>query len=150
EDREALVLRFLEEKSLREVGERLGLGEDAAQKRVSRALDALGHLFRRRGYAVPAVTAALTALYASTEAAPAGFAAVVTHSALAAGGAASTAGLALLVSKFMALTKFQVAAGCVVLAAIPVTYEWHAAATSRTEQQSLASQVAGLRQQVAG
>ena len=37
-DRQAIVLRFLEDHSLREVGSALGVEEDAARKRVSRAL----------------------------------------------------------------------------------------------------------------
>lgn len=41
EDRVALILRYWENHSLRAVGEALGVGEDAAQKRVSRALDRL-------------------------------------------------------------------------------------------------------------
>ncbi len=41
EDRTALVLRYWENRSLREVGTAFGIGEDAAQKRVSRALDRL-------------------------------------------------------------------------------------------------------------
>ncbi len=53
-DRLALVLRFLEERSLREVGKALGVEEDAARKRVSRALDRLTDFFRARGFAVPA------------------------------------------------------------------------------------------------
>src|SRR6187402_1599882 len=48
-DREALVLRYFSGKSVREVGEALGIREDAAQKRLSKALDALTRCFRRRG-----------------------------------------------------------------------------------------------------
>jgi RNA polymerase sigma factor (sigma-70 family) len=38
-DRDAVVLRFLEEKSLADIGQALGLSEDAARKRVQRALE---------------------------------------------------------------------------------------------------------------
>ena len=38
-DRDALVLRFFEKKSFREVGDALGTSEDNAQKRVTRALE---------------------------------------------------------------------------------------------------------------
>ncbi len=41
EDRTALILRYWENRPLRAVGDVLGIGEDAAQKRVSRALDRL-------------------------------------------------------------------------------------------------------------
>lgn len=53
-DRHAVLLRFFENKNLREVGEALGVGEDAAQKRVAKALEELTRSFRRRGYTVPA------------------------------------------------------------------------------------------------
>ena len=51
-ERDALLLRFFENKSLREVGESSGSSEDAAQKRVCRALDRLRHFFSKRGVAV--------------------------------------------------------------------------------------------------
>jgi len=38
-DRTAILLRFYEKKPLREVGERLGLSEEATKKRVSRAIE---------------------------------------------------------------------------------------------------------------
>jgi RNA polymerase sigma factor (sigma-70 family) len=59
-DREALLLRFFANKSMREVGAALGLREDAAQKRVAKALNALTERFRRRGFRVTSV--AVTAL----------------------------------------------------------------------------------------
>src|SRR6266446_1604840 len=40
-DRTAILLRFYEKKPLREVAQQLGLSEDAAKKRVSRAIDKL-------------------------------------------------------------------------------------------------------------
>src|SRR6187401_1552489 len=40
-DRNAIILRFLEEKGLREVGEALGISEDAARMRVNRAVTKL-------------------------------------------------------------------------------------------------------------
>ncbi len=48
-DRDAVLLRFLEDRSLREVGDALQISEDAAQKRVSRALEKLKEILRRRG-----------------------------------------------------------------------------------------------------
>ena len=49
-DRTALLLRFYEKQSLREVGTALNIGEDAAQKRVQTALENLSGFFQRRGY----------------------------------------------------------------------------------------------------
>ncbi len=46
-EREAVLLRFFEDMSYKEVGEALGLSEDTAQKRVSRALDKMrAHLVK--------------------------------------------------------------------------------------------------------
>ena len=50
-DRQALLLRYFQCKNLREVGEDLGIKEDAAQKRVTKALENLARAFRKRGYA---------------------------------------------------------------------------------------------------
>ena len=54
-ERAAILLRFFENKSLREVGSSLGISEDTAQKRVSRALDRLRDRLIRRGIAVSSV-----------------------------------------------------------------------------------------------
>src|ERR1700733_8750457 len=48
-DRQAVLLRFFENKSLAEVGNYLGAGEDTARKRVSRALEKLHRYFSKRG-----------------------------------------------------------------------------------------------------
>lgn len=48
-DRNAIVLRYYQQYSLEEVGAALGIGADAAQKRVSRALEKLRGIFAKRG-----------------------------------------------------------------------------------------------------
>lgn len=48
-DRDAIVLRYFQNRSLREVGAALGVDESAAQKRVSRALIRLQGYFQRQG-----------------------------------------------------------------------------------------------------
>jgi RNA polymerase sigma factor (sigma-70 family) len=53
-DRAAILLRYFENKSLREVGVALGATEDAAQKRVSRAVEQLRAFLLRRGVTVTA------------------------------------------------------------------------------------------------
>src|SRR5438552_12377617 len=58
-DRTALVLRFLQQKSLRDVGDSMGTSEEAAKKRVSRALDKLRTLLARRGVVIPAAALAV-------------------------------------------------------------------------------------------
>lgn len=61
-ERDAVLLRFFEERPLSEVGANLGISEDAAKKRVSRALEKLRQFLGRRGTQISSVTlaAALT------------------------------------------------------------------------------------------
>jgi len=73
-DRDALLLRFYQQKSLADVGAALGVSEGAAKVRVLRAVEKLRAILRRRGIASPA-DALGTALFAhATHAAPATFA----------------------------------------------------------------------------
>jgi RNA polymerase sigma factor (sigma-70 family) len=82
-DREAILLRYFQNRRLAEVGQRLGMSEDAARMRVDRALDKLQVLLRRRG--ITSTTTALGVVLANPllAAAPAGMAASVTGAALA-------------------------------------------------------------------
>ena len=68
-DREAIMLRFFRGLSLRETGAAMGTTEEAARKRVSRALEKLSSVFKRRG---TAVSASLLAASLLPEAADAG------------------------------------------------------------------------------
>ena len=61
-DRTALLLRFYENQSLRDVGAALGAGEDAASKRVQRALARLTEFFLRRGFKTATVATVAVAL----------------------------------------------------------------------------------------
>src|ERR1043166_5886084 len=82
EDRAAILLRFFEQRDFRSVGQALGSSEEAARKRVSRALEKLQLLLGKRGVAlsVAALGAALTTQ--AVNAAPAGFGAGVADTAL--------------------------------------------------------------------
>jgi RNA polymerase sigma factor (sigma-70 family) len=82
-DRDALLLKYFEQKSLREVGEALGVSEEAAQKRVTRAVDRLRDFFRRRGTTVSGVALAAVLTSESSTAAPASVAASVGSAAAA-------------------------------------------------------------------
>jgi RNA polymerase sigma factor (sigma-70 family) len=61
-DREAILLRFFEDKSLREAAAAMGVNEEAAKKRVARALERLREAVRVRGTVLSAgaLTAAMT------------------------------------------------------------------------------------------
>lgn len=51
-DRQAVVLRYLQRRSFREIGTAMGISEEAAKKRVTRALEKLRDFLKRRGIAV--------------------------------------------------------------------------------------------------
>ena len=110
-DRDALVLRYFQNKSLRDVGAALGLDEYAAQKRVSRALEKLRVIFAKRGLAMT-TTVLLGAISAnSVQAAPVALAKSV--AAVAIGKGAASGGLTLTLIKgalkIMAWTKMKTA-----------------------------------------
>lgn len=76
-EQNAIVLRFFEGRSWREVGAALSLNEDTAQKRVSRALDKLRIHFRRRGIVLSAMAIATVISANVAQAAPVGLASTV-------------------------------------------------------------------------
>src|SRR5205823_8180803 len=51
-DRSAVAMRFLQGKSMREVGDAMGVSEEAARKRVNRAVAKLRTFFVRRGVSI--------------------------------------------------------------------------------------------------
>ena len=95
-DRQAVLLRFFENKSLAEVGHSLGTGEDTARKRVSRALEKLHRYFNKRG--VSSTTAIIAGAISanSIQVAPAVLVKSVTAVAMAKGAAASGSTLTLI------------------------------------------------------
>ena len=118
-DRDAVVLRFLEQKSFAEVASALGTSEAAAKMRIGRALEKLRNAFARRGVVVPAMVlfAALSAHGAS--AAPAGLSATVATAALAQDAAVNSSLMVLVKGglKIMAWNKMKssAVAGAIVL-----------------------------------
>ncbi len=73
-DREAVLLRFFQGKSHREVGAELGLNEALARKRIDRALEKLRVYLSRRGVTVSSAVLAGAMTANSVQAAPAGLA----------------------------------------------------------------------------
>jgi RNA polymerase sigma factor (sigma-70 family) len=120
-DRHAVVLRFFDGKSMKEVGATLGANEDAAKKRVNRAVEKLRRFFMKRGVVLSAsaLTSAISAH--SVHAAPVALAKSVTAVAVAKGAAASGSTLTLIKGalKLMAWTKAKIAivVSAVILAA---------------------------------
>jgi RNA polymerase sigma factor (sigma-70 family) len=104
-DRAAIVLRFFEDLDLRAVGEALGSNEDAAQKRVSRALEKLNRSLTRRGVKFSAAGLATALSSQAVSAAPAGMTAKIASNVLLM--APESAGFSFL--KFMAFSKTKLA-----------------------------------------
>ena len=104
EDRDALVLRFLANRGLREVGAELGVSEEAARKRVSRALERLRTVLESRGVTATSVLLA-SALTASTLAVPVGLGATVTATALT--GISIQTSTAIAATKAIVMTAMQ-------------------------------------------
>jgi RNA polymerase sigma factor (sigma-70 family) len=98
-DRDALVLRFLKQQDLRAVGEALGISDDAARKRVDRALEKLHVLLKHRGATLSAAALGTALATEAVTAAPAGLAASVAGIALANAAAVGGTTLTLLKSK---------------------------------------------------
>jgi RNA polymerase sigma factor (sigma-70 family) len=76
-DRAAVLLRYFENKTLREVGETLGTTDDAAQKRVSRAVERLREFFSKRGVTIGASGLVVLISANAVQAAPIGLAVTI-------------------------------------------------------------------------
>jgi len=111
QDRNALVLRYFENRSLKEVGGALGVEERAAQKRVARGLEKLRGFLIKRGVVLTTAVIAGAVSANSVQAAPAALAPSVTALALAQGAAAGGSTLTLIKGalKLMAWTKAKLA-----------------------------------------
>ena len=112
-DRQAIVLRYFEDRSVREVADALGIELEAAKQRVHRATGRLRTNLARRGVNVASASVGSLIIANAVTAAPVGVAVSVAHGAIAAGatGAISAStpfskGIAIL----MALTKTKVVA----------------------------------------
>jgi RNA polymerase sigma factor (sigma-70 family) len=114
-DRTVILLHFFKGCTFAEVGTAARLTEEAARKRVERALEKLHGLLSRRG--VTSTTAALAVALASqaTAAAPIGLAASVAGTALAGAAIASGTTATLIgLSEFMATSKTVVSIAAIV------------------------------------
>lgn len=139
-DREAILLRYFENRPYAEIGGKLGLNENAARMRVDRALEMLRTAFTKRGIATTAALASVLSANA-IQIAPGGLAATLTAASV--GSATAGAGtLALL--KFMTATKIQLGITALVVAGAATTL-----VVQHQEQGKLRAENEALRQQLA-
>ncbi len=156
EDRDALVLRYFEERNLRDVGQELGLSEDAARMRINRSLEKLRNIFGKLGITGTAAWLA-SALPTSATAAvvPSGLGTSIATTVL--GGTAIAATAAVITqttSSSMTLFNLKTAAAVIAAAALTGTSTYlvkeDEAKQLRTEQAAMATdhaQLAAKRQQ---
>jgi RNA polymerase sigma factor (sigma-70 family) len=94
-DRSLLVLRFYENKTAAETAALLGIREDAAHKRLTRAIEKLRKFFAQRGVAISAMAIAGAVSDNSVEAAPETLSKTISAVAISKGAAASLSTLTL-------------------------------------------------------
>jgi RNA polymerase sigma factor (sigma-70 family) len=115
QDRDALLRRFFKDQDFRAIGESVGVSEDAAQKRVSRALDRLRVQFARQGVTTSAVALSTALAANAVTTAPTGLASTLATTALT--GAIAPLPIAHL-TKAVAMTTLQKTAATAVLVAV--------------------------------
>lgn len=150
-DRTALLLRYYERRSLREVGSAFGVSDDTAQKRVQSALEKLAGFFKAHGFKTASVTVAAAALQTTATSASAAMVGAVVNGALA-GAPPTLAGLGALLARLASMSRAQTVAVSLLLLAVPMVWqanERHGAAeeVKRIQTQLLAAQDARVAAQ---
>jgi RNA polymerase sigma factor (sigma-70 family) len=140
-DREAVLLRYFENRQFAEVGAKLGLNENAARMRVERALEKLRDIFTKRG--VTTATALASVISANAiQLAPANLAAMLTTASIATVG---TGTFTLL--KIMTATKLKLAFSTLVIASAATAFviQHQAQEKLRADNATLTQQLAQLQ-----
>lgn len=148
-DHDALVLRYFKNQNLRAVGLALGVSDDTAQKRISRALEKLREYLMHRGVTTTGAALAMTISAHAVQAAPAGLAASISTVAAVAGTTLATTASAAAI-KTIAMTTLQktlITASVALLAGVGI-YEARQASLSRGQIRTLQQQQAPLAQQI--
>lgn len=109
-ERNALLLRFCDRRSLAEVGRALGISENAAQKTAERALEKLRTLLVRQGVTSTASALTLVLTEQTVLAAPVGLATALSGAALGAAGSTAAGGGAWAALFVMSKIQFSIAA----------------------------------------
>ena len=149
-DRDALLMRYFRNQDLRTIGQTLGVSDDAAQKRVARALDKLRSGLSDRGITTTATALGVVLSASAVSAAPSGLAAAISTAIV---GTITPAAATLATTKTIIMTTVQKyaigAAAALVLGggiyqAIDSAHLRNEAESIRQSQASLAHQVHSL------
>jgi RNA polymerase sigma factor (sigma-70 family) len=148
-DRDALLLRYFERKSAREMAHILGLSDEAAQKRVQRAVERLRDYFCKRNVTMGAGALAVVISANGVQAAPVGLAALVSDAAVLAATVVPTSTL-IATTNSIAMTTIQktVITAALALVAAAGIYEARQAAQWRRQNQALQQQQAAMSEQI--
>jgi RNA polymerase sigma factor (sigma-70 family) len=149
EDREALLLRYFKNHDLRRVGQALGVSDDAAQKRVGRAVERLREFFAKRGVTVGGGGLAIVISANAVQAAPVGLSLTISTAAALTGTTLATTATATTI-KTIAMTTLQKTIITVTIAAAVGggIYEARQASKLRGQNQTLQEQQAPLAEQI--
>lgn len=144
-DRDALLLRYFERKSASEMATTLGISDEAAQKRVNRAVERLREFFAKRGLTVGSSGLGVVISANAVQAAPVGLAVTISTAAATLAGTTAVA----TAFKTIAMTTLQktVVTATVAVLTVAGIYEARQASTLRAEVQALQEQQAPLVQQ---
>ncbi len=148
EDREALLLRYFKNHDFHAVGHALGVSDDTAQKRVSRAVEKLREFFAKKKITVGAGSLGILISANAVQAAPAGIVAAISAAALA-GTAIATTSTIIAATKTIAMTTLQktVITATVTVLACAGIYQARQAAQLRGQVQTLQQSQTPLAEQ---
>jgi len=138
-DRDALLLRYFERMSAREMAQTLGTSEDAAQKRVSRAVERLRDFFAKRGVTIGASGLVVVISANAVQAAPVGLAVTISTAAALVGTTIATT----VETIAMTATQKLLVAAIVVASVITPVLVQHRAQTKLAEQDRALQRQAG-------
>jgi hypothetical protein len=148
-DRDALLLRYFQRKSAREMARTLGIGEEAAQKRVNRAVDRLRELFVKRRVSVSADGLVLVISANAIQTAPAGLAVTISAAAALAGATLATGAAGNTIPTILMTTLQKTFLAATIAAALGTGfYEARQASRLRGQVQTLQEQQAPLARQI--
>ena len=140
-DRDALMLRYFERKSAQEMAQVLGVSDEAAQKRVNRAVERLREFFTKRGVTVGASGLVVVISANAVQAAPVGLAATISTAAIAGTTVVATATAATI--KTIAMTTLQKVLITATIIAVGVATPWviqHQAKLRKENARTLSAQ----------
>ncbi len=137
-ERDAVLLRYFQRQSARDMAQTLGISDEAAQKRVSRAVERLREFFAKRGVTVGASGLAVVISANAVQAAPVGLALTISTAAALTGTTLATT-TTVTATKAIVMTTLQktvVAVTIAVLAGAGI-YEARQASQLRDEIQTV-------------